>query len=192
MAKLALDLVTHGWEIPGWERAFYPEGLPEDWRLTYFANEFPAVLVPSGHWTRAGDAAIRAWSADVHENFRFYLEDPEAGSAPEVREGAVAALGTRFAGWVTAPGRASVPAGTRPCFEWRGEAGTSLPAGRLPAWRIPPALGDHLRAARAWLEALAAGSAGGRGLLLLRGEALGPDDLRRWWDLLRLLGSTLA
>ena len=29
---------------------FYPEDLPEDWRLGFYANEFNALLVPESIW----------------------------------------------------------------------------------------------------------------------------------------------
>lgn len=205
MAKIALDLVTRGWELPGWEGTFYPEDLPADWRLTYFANEFPAVLIPCDLWAAANDAAndigLRAWSADVHEGFRFYLEEGwdeggdegphDPGSGLGAKERAAALLGAKLAGSVSAAGIGPVPAGGWTRFELLTRPGASPRTGNLPAWSIPPALGDDLRAARAWLEALAACPGPARGLLILGGR---PDaeDLRRWWDLLWLLGMAVA
>ena len=41
-----LLLRARDWEHPAWNQEFYPDDLPEDWRLSYYANEFPVVLVP--------------------------------------------------------------------------------------------------------------------------------------------------
>ncbi len=51
-----------------WVDSFYPESLPGEWRLTYYANEFPCVLLTTA---RAGDAG--RWQADTHGAFRFHL-----------------------------------------------------------------------------------------------------------------------
>ena len=80
MSTVCLDIVTTGWELPGWERGFYPEDLPADWRLTYFANEFHAVLVPRERWVDASESLLRAWHEDVHEDFRFFLADGGGGA----------------------------------------------------------------------------------------------------------------
>ena len=72
--KVSLAVGAYGWEHEGWVVDFYPQDLPEDWRLAYYANEFFAVLVPAVYWLeeRAPDAG--KWREDVHERFRFYLE----------------------------------------------------------------------------------------------------------------------
>jgi hypothetical protein len=36
---------TAGWQRPAWADAFYPEDLPPDWRLAYYANVCDALLV---------------------------------------------------------------------------------------------------------------------------------------------------
>jgi hypothetical protein len=33
------------WQAPQWVQAYYPEGLPEEWRLPYYANEFSTTLI---------------------------------------------------------------------------------------------------------------------------------------------------
>lgn len=40
-----------GWQHPQWSNdVFYPDDLPEDWYLSFYANEFPVVLVPEAQW----------------------------------------------------------------------------------------------------------------------------------------------
>lgn len=64
-----------GWEQPGWAQTFYPDDLPADWRLTYYANQFRVVLVPPERLV-ASDAALADWVADTDEGFRFVCESP--------------------------------------------------------------------------------------------------------------------
>jgi len=37
-----------------WQEAYYPEDLPRDWRLDYYANDYSVVLLPSGNWLQEG------------------------------------------------------------------------------------------------------------------------------------------
>ncbi|VAW50835.1 hypothetical protein MNBD_GAMMA06-453, partial [hydrothermal vent metagenome] len=43
---------AYGWRQKHWSNSFYPEDLPaeDDWRLTYYSNEFDVVLVPADYW----------------------------------------------------------------------------------------------------------------------------------------------
>ncbi len=34
-----------GWQHPEWENSYYPEDLPPDWRLGYYANEFSLAVI---------------------------------------------------------------------------------------------------------------------------------------------------
>lgn len=43
-----------GWQHPEWANdAFYPDDLPEDWYLSFYANEFPIALLPDKQWDDA-------------------------------------------------------------------------------------------------------------------------------------------
>lgn len=64
-----------GWQHDDWQNSFYPEDLPEDWRLSYYANEFSTVLIPSGYLQRE-DCDFEQWHEDVPDDFRFYLQWP--------------------------------------------------------------------------------------------------------------------
>lgn len=68
-----LELAACGWSPADWGRVFYPEDLPEDWRISYYANEFGCVLLPAEGWVNPlVEAAF--WQAEVSPDFRFYLE----------------------------------------------------------------------------------------------------------------------
>lgn len=67
-----------GWQHKAWENdVFYPADLPEDWQLTYYSNEFQAVVVPASYWGAEGFGAAD-WSDDVPDNFMFYIDWPFA------------------------------------------------------------------------------------------------------------------
>ena len=45
-----LLLGTAGWERPGWAARYYPDGMPADWRLDYYANDCDCVLLTPEDW----------------------------------------------------------------------------------------------------------------------------------------------
>jgi uncharacterized protein YecE (DUF72 family) len=97
---------ARGWDYPGWHGRFYPEELPEDWRLTYYNNLLRAVLVPAEVWPGVTADTVRVWADDSDVNFRFIVEtpatldDPAAVAAARVAEfhALLAPLGARLAG----------------------------------------------------------------------------------------------
>lgn len=78
----AVLLGAEGWLHPGWSGEFYPDDLPEDWRLTYYNTQFHAVFLPHAVWSGATAAEIRQWLEDTHPGFRFVLE-PGPGDATD-------------------------------------------------------------------------------------------------------------
>ncbi len=59
-------------------KSFYPEDLPvetgDDWRLSYYSNEFNAVLVPAGYWCSGQVNDCDEWLDSVHSDFQFFIE----------------------------------------------------------------------------------------------------------------------
>lgn len=53
--QLLLGLADH--LHPDW-RTLYPEDMPEDWYLAWYANEFQALLVPEHQWMQEKDFAL--------------------------------------------------------------------------------------------------------------------------------------
>jgi len=80
--KRNISVGAYGWRHPHWLGTFYPEDLPvsaeEDWRLTYYSNEFNCVLVPADYWlclSDQGDAIdCNHWLDEVNEEFEFFVE----------------------------------------------------------------------------------------------------------------------
>lgn len=96
-----VQVAARGWDHPGWVTDFYPDDLPEDWRLTYYANEFSRVVVPSEVMRGADEAMLASWADDVGERFRFFIEIPEElawSLGPEGLQHNLAVLGDKLGG----------------------------------------------------------------------------------------------
>jgi hypothetical protein len=104
----SIQVAARGWEFPAWSGDYYPQDLPAEWRLAYYANDFSLLLVPQARWVGAAPELGRAWCDEVSETFRFYLEltDPRP-AALEGLAGWVDALGARFGGILTPGSRQS-------------------------------------------------------------------------------------
>jgi hypothetical protein len=97
----AILIGTCGWQYPQWDHTYYPEGLPEDWRLAYYGNEYPVVLIPAVYWAQ-GRQAIDSWLQETESSPRFICEwtfdADKAGQA--CMYDLIAALGDRVEGIV--------------------------------------------------------------------------------------------
>jgi hypothetical protein len=148
-----------GWDHPAWVGPFYPEDMPAEWRLAYYAHAFGAVLVPAPVLAAAPPGAVEAWALDAPSPFVFGAElgppfdpaDPAsvAGFAArlsplEARIAAVvvnASVGTPDAAaldelgarwpleWLTASGSGSGGGAGGPRAAWRPGTGLA-PGGR--------------------------------------------------------------
>ncbi|NOX42999.1 MAG: hypothetical protein GXP19_04600 [Gammaproteobacteria bacterium] len=63
-----------GWNHEAWVGSYYPENLPEDWRLSFYSNEFTTVLVPECDWINIQKEDIEQWINDTHDEFIFFFE----------------------------------------------------------------------------------------------------------------------
>lgn len=113
-----------GWQHDRLVEGFYPADLPEDWRISFYANEFSAVLVPTRQWLDE-ELDLQEW-LDVPENFRYYLQataEPCDSRLVQLK----LALGDHYAGLVEhVDGRINEPGGavvidmqSRSLREWR-------------------------------------------------------------------------
>ncbi len=86
-----------GWD-PSGLTGFYPDDLPEDWQLGYYANEFTAVWVPASDLPQDEDE-LETW-LDVPEEFRFYIgvNDAEQQDVSATLQRLQPRLGKRLAG----------------------------------------------------------------------------------------------
>lgn len=66
-----------GWKHSLWgNEVFYPEDLPTDWYLSFYANEFPIVLVPNKDWFQSStcDDLVSEIDDQATENFKCVFE----------------------------------------------------------------------------------------------------------------------
>jgi len=123
-----------GWDHPQWVGPFYPEDLPEEWRLAYYNTQFDCVFLPYPLWAHAPLPTVASWAEETLERFRFLLEHPPR--APDQGDyERIAALGERAV---------LLTAETRDFLLWF-DAGTDLKdlAARLQAKAKEAFAGNH-------------------------------------------------
>lgn len=170
---MSVSIAARGWTHPRWRPGFYPDDLPDEWRLTYYNNEFAAVVVPAEQWPGAD---YGQWLEDTDPRFRFYLQlPPQADAALRAQlERARQALGPRLGG-LLAP-------------EEEGEGWNELLAGQrleVAHWSG----GNNPRGLRTSIEQLAGQCVeGGQALLVVEGEPPEVEALRTAQTVAALLG----
>lgn len=177
---------TTDWRRPDWVGGYYPEDLPEDWQLGYYANESAAVLLLPEAWRDAGAAVLSGWADEAHEDFRFYLL-ADAAADPAAQQALAAALGDRLGGllWPTAPApsglAAPLPDQPARVQAWGDAAGLRLV--------LLDVAGLDLRGRRAMLDMLApALTAAQDAALILAGAGVTPADARELQTVAELMG----
>lgn len=70
----SLTLAAYGWSPSNWAQVFYPDDLPAEWHIAYYANEFSRILLPAALWNAVSLAAVATWAKDTADDFGFYLE----------------------------------------------------------------------------------------------------------------------
>ena len=96
---------TSGFSYDGWTGAFYPEDLPANERLAFYATKLPAVEINNTFYRMPKPELLAGWAAQVPKTFRFALKAPQRithikrlkDAAEEVRflTGAARQLGER-------------------------------------------------------------------------------------------------
>jgi hypothetical protein len=174
------------WRHPEWEGSYYPEDLPPDWQLGYYANEQSAVLLPAAAWQQAERQQLEDWADELHDDFRIFLMlAPAADTAEQLQR--AAAFGGRLGGLLWDGENA--PAGAFARYP------DELPAG-VDAWADPAGIrvalldlhGHDLRARRAVLEQLAPLLADGDVAIILAWEGVTPAEVRELQTVAELLG----
>jgi len=66
-----------GWQHASWQGDFYPDGLPEEWRLGFYGNEFRLVLLPAAEWP-LDVAAVQQFLRNSGDSPVFLCELPLA------------------------------------------------------------------------------------------------------------------
>jgi hypothetical protein len=60
-------LGAHNCQAADWLEGYYPDDLPQDWRLDYYANDYPLICLSEQQWLAQGDT-------DCPEHLRVYVE----------------------------------------------------------------------------------------------------------------------
>lgn len=105
MKKTHTDIIVaaYGCSHSGWTESFYPEDLPEDWQLSFYSNEFRAVMVPASAWSGEDSLEVERWAEDANEDFVFYLEVVSLQTDWAKLAGAVKLLGKQLGGILLRP-----------------------------------------------------------------------------------------
>ncbi|MEJ2059683.1 MAG: hypothetical protein P8Y64_04275 [Gammaproteobacteria bacterium] len=195
-----LEVAAYGWQQSAWVARWYPEDLPPEWRLGYYANAFRSVLMPAEAFAAAGEDQLRQWAGDAGEGFAIYVELHAEQTGDAGHAGTLAclrALGERLAGLVVDAGAlegrtwlsgefAGLPivpreVGSAPDCLWQGGlVEGSAPLGLLHLDQLPPP-----RAIRQLLEDFAASAQGDQLVLFVEGP---PEVMESLETLARLLG----
>jgi hypothetical protein len=72
MARVRIG--TIGWLFESWDKSYYPEDIPQDWKLGYYANDLTAVVVPQVLWEQVDREKLEDMAEEVHEDFGFYFQ----------------------------------------------------------------------------------------------------------------------
>lgn len=75
VASFYLYSGTVGWTGNDLFHAFYPEDMPEDWKLAYYNTQFRCVYLPVNIWTDFKGSDIAALHDETRDGFRFVLGD---------------------------------------------------------------------------------------------------------------------
>lgn len=190
LAGATFDFVVPDWESPKWGAGYYPEGLPESWRLAYYSNDFPSVMLPSARWVSADEGTWEGWLTDTPDAFRFYLQLAPGSDPARIPERVRRRLTGRLS--LVGPEKAARRRPHRPAgmavFCRVADAGPAVRPPCLPAVTPPDSGACELRATRDWLNGLQRRFANRSVLVILEGRRATPEALRRWWELAWLLG----
>lgn len=179
-------------DSPEW-RSFYPQDLPDDWMLAYYAHFWPELLSPAADWSRWADDDQSL--DEVPAELRLYLEVP-AGAAADCSRLADR-LGARLGGFLFPDPEVETPRELEPAQVFR-RADAPVVAGvrSARAWTngretvlvLEPESGLDVRQWRALLESLhKAATSGQDTLAFLRS---GPRELEQAQTIIRLGGLT--
>jgi len=68
---------TSGYSYKEWKGSFYPDKLPADGMLRYYAERFPTVEINNTFYRMPAEEMLSRWAAEVPANFAFTLKAPQ-------------------------------------------------------------------------------------------------------------------
>jgi uncharacterized protein YecE (DUF72 family) len=67
---------TSGYSYKEWKGSFYPEKLPAEGMLRYYAERFPTVEINNTFYRMPGEGMLTRWADEVPAHFAFTLKAP--------------------------------------------------------------------------------------------------------------------
>src|SRR5262252_10497886 len=67
---------TSGFSYAPWRGTFYPEKLPAEQMLAFYAQQLPAVEINNTFYRMPAAEMLRKWSEDTPPSFHFALKSP--------------------------------------------------------------------------------------------------------------------
>lgn len=181
-----------GWTHADWDNDYYPEDLPEDWRLDYYSHHFQFILMQINEWLHVSPSDIEQWLDDVNDAFEFFLAiQPEAIDNAAIKQIATikAGLGKRLRGLVILNAEKRLPGSVVESLSalttvyLDTDLLTDMPADVKPCWRheravsdcvigfIQPKIAKDMRAMRAQIESFLLQCQAQRLYLVYEGQA---------------------
>jgi len=80
---------------------FYPDDMPSDWYLTYYANYIMACVLSPEKWLKASANDLADWCDQTQDNFWFYLLCDSVEQLEQAQQCALS-FPTKLAGFVLA------------------------------------------------------------------------------------------
>jgi uncharacterized protein YecE (DUF72 family) len=74
---MKLHIGTSGFSYPQWKGAFYPQELPNDQMLHYFAEQLPTVEINNTFHRMPKASQLEGWAEQVPADFLFALKAPQ-------------------------------------------------------------------------------------------------------------------
>jgi len=82
-----------------WLTDYYPEDLPPEWRLSFYANDFSVLLLPPSEWQDLErlEGQLEEFDGQLRIYCQIEHDWPEESTAHHLKQ----MLGDNFAGWVS-------------------------------------------------------------------------------------------
>ncbi|HEX9705385.1 MAG TPA: DUF72 domain-containing protein [Gemmatimonadales bacterium] len=74
---MRVHIGTSGYAYKEWKGTFYPEDLPADGMLTYYAGHFDTVEINNTFYRMPTAKSVAAWAGAVPDGFTFVLKAPQ-------------------------------------------------------------------------------------------------------------------
>lgn len=74
-------LGSDDWRHKEWIGDFYPDDMPEEWRLAFYSSQYSCVWLNHACWARIGASEWEDWINETRAGFCFLLERPRENEA---------------------------------------------------------------------------------------------------------------